>query len=361
MTNEKSQQNSPQSKSFNSLEATNRHQPHLMPLMKHHTRTALLLTGVLAAPLLTSAIVYRGREADSIRRAIQATALSRATADDFGNRPADVPLAASTVRTPARFDVFTVRSRKSVAELESRLGPDGFATMLKINRTDKKHIRAGDSLIIPAASADLLSISPFPVELAVARNIPKLILVSRRVQAFGAYESGKLVRWGPTSTGKKATPTPAGLYNTNWKAKETRSSLNRSWVLPWCFNLDNSSGVSFHKFDLPGYPASHGCVRLLEEDAKWIYEWADQWTLSKIGHSILSFGTPVLIFGNYTYGEKPLWKRLADDPAADSVTAAETEIALNQHLAAIAIKARVRHPASTGREVPVVAAAATTN
>jgi len=37
--------------------------------------------------------------------------------------------------------------------------------------------------------------------------------------------------------------------------------------------------VSFHKFDLPGYPASHGCVRLPEEDAKWIYDWADHWTL----------------------------------------------------------------------------------
>ena len=329
--------------------------------MKRHSRTAFLLTVILAAPLLASAIASRGREADSIRRTIQASRLSTADSDDSVSRPSDIPFPASTVTPPVHFEVFKVRNRKSITELESRLGADAFAAMLKINRTDKKHIRAGDSLIIPDSSADLMSLAPFPLQIEVARTIPKLILVSRRVQAFGAYESGRLVRWGPTSTGKKSTPTPAGLYHTNWKAKETRSSVNQSWILPWCFNLDNFSGVSFHKFDLPGYPASHGCVRLLEKDAKWLYDWADQWTLSKIDHSIVAFGTPVLIFGDYAYGEKPLWMRLADDPAATAIPAAETESALNQHLTTIEIKARARRPANTGQEISVVAAAALPN
>lgn len=325
--------------------------------MKRHSRTALLLTLILAAPLLASAIVSRGKEADAIRRTTQASQLSTADSDDSVIRQSDIPFSASIPTTPVHFEVFRVQNRKSITELESRLGADAFVAMLKINRTDKKHIRAGDSLIIPGASADLMSIGPFPLQLEVARSLPKLVLVSRRVQAFGAYESGRLVRWGPTSTGKKSTPTPAGLYHTNWKAKETRSSVNQSWILPWCFNLDNFAGVSFHKFDLPGYPASHGCVRLLEEDAKWIYNWAEQWTLSKIDHSIFAYGTPVVIFGDYAYGEKPLWKRLADDPAATAIPAAESEGALNQHLATIAIKARARRPANTGQEIPAVASA----
>ncbi len=329
-----------------------------MRLMKRHSRTAFLLALVLAAPLLASAIASRGKEADAIRRTTQASQLSTADSDDPGNRPSDIQFSALTQAKSAHFEVFKIQGRKSITELESRLGADAFSAMLKINRTDRKHIRAGDSLIIPDAGADLMSIAPFPLQLEVARTIPKLVLVSRRVQAFGAYESGRLVRWGPTSTGKKSTPTPAGLYHTNWKAKETRSSVNQSWILPWCFNLDNFSGVSFHKFDLPGYPASHGCVRLLEEDAKWIYDWADQWTISKIDHSVLTFGTPVLIFGDYTYGEKPLWKRLADDPAATTIPVAETESSLNQHLATIEIKARPRRPVNSGQEIPVVAAAA---
>jgi lipoprotein-anchoring transpeptidase ErfK/SrfK len=329
--------------------------------MKRHSRTAFLLPVILAAPLLASAIASRGREADSIRRTIQASQLSPADSDDFGNRPSPIPSFAPTATTPVHFEVFKVRNRKSIAELESRLGADAFTAMLKINRTDTKHIRAGDSLIIPDASADPMSLAPFPLQLEAARTIPKLILVSRRVQAFGAYESGRLVRWGPTSTGKKSTPTPAGLYHTNWKAKETRSSVNQSWILPWCFNLDNFSGVSFHKFDLPGYPASHGCVRLLEEDAKWIYDWADQWTLSKIDHSVIAFGTPVVIFGEYAYGEKPLWKRIADDRAATAIPVAETENALNQHLAMIASKARARRPANTGPDISAAAVAALPN
>jgi hypothetical protein len=256
------------------------------------------------------------------------------------------------------FEVFKVQSLKSIKELESRLGKDAFAAMLKMNRIDKRHIHTGDSLVIPDASADLMGIAPFPIQLEIARKIPKLVLVSRRVQAFGAYESGRLVRWGPTSTGKKSTPTPAGLYHANWKAKKRRSSVNQSWILPWCFNLDDTAGISFHQFDLPGYPASHGCVRLLEEDAKWIYDWADQWTLSRIDQSILAFGTPVVIFGDYKYGERPLWKRVADDPGAMDISVAETESALSQHLATIEVKGRARRPADTSADISAAAAVA---
>jgi hypothetical protein len=331
-----------------------------MRLMKRNIRTAFLLTATLAAPLLASAIASHGREADSIRTTIRPSELSAADSEDSRNRPSHLLFPSFAVK-PVHFEVLKVQSRKSIAELESRLGADAFTAMLKINRTDKKHIRAGDSLIIPDASADLMSTTPFPLQLEVARTIPKLVLVSRHVQAFGAYESGRLVRWGPTSTGKKSTPTPVGLYHTNWKAKTRRSSVNQSWILPWCFNLDDIAGISFHQFDLPGYPASHGCVRLLEEDAKWIYDWADQWTLSRIDHSILAFGTPVVIFGDYKYGETPLWKRIADDPGATAISVAETENVLNQHLATIEIKARPRRPSNTSPDIPAAAVATLPN
>jgi lipoprotein-anchoring transpeptidase ErfK/SrfK len=276
---------------------------------------------------------------------------------DSRDFPPQLP-STSGAATLVHFEVFNVQSRKSITELESRLGKDAFAAMLKMNRIDKRHIHTGDSLVIPDASADLMGIAPFPIQLEIARKIPKLVLVSRRVQAFGAYESGRLVRWGPTSTGKKSTPTPAGLYHANWKAKQRRSSVNQSWILPWCFNLDDTAGISFHQFDLPGYPASHGCVRLLEEDAKWVYDWADQWTLSRIDQSILAFGTPVVVFGDYKYGERPLWKRVADDPGAMDISVAETESALNQHLATIEVKARARRPADTRADISAAAAVA---
>lgn len=314
-----------------------------MRLMRRISRTALLIIAILVAPLLASEIASRWKESSAVPLR---GALSAADSEDSRNlRPLPLP-----APLPPPFELFKVQTRKSIGELQLRLGADKFAAMLKLNRIDRKHVRAGNLLVIPSANADLISFAPFPLQLEVAQNIPKLILVSRRVQAFGAYESGKLVRWGPTSTGKKSTPTPAGLYHANWKSKQTRSSVNASWILPWCFNLDNFGGVSFHQFDLPGYPASHGCVRLLEEDAKWIYDWADQWTLSKTDQSILAFGTPVLIFGDYRYGEKPVWTRLAEDPAATAISIAETEIALNQHLVMIATRARARQQLIAYRE-----------
>jgi lipoprotein-anchoring transpeptidase ErfK/SrfK len=326
--------------------------------MKRNSRTGLFLTVMLAAPLLASTFASRRQGPELIPATIQASEFAAAEKKGSDNRPLNLRASAPM---PAHFEAFKIQGRKSIAELESRLGADAFTAVLKINRTDKKHLRTADLLFIPDAGVDLLSIAPFPTQLEVARTIPKLLLVSRRVQAFGAFESGRLVRWGPTSTGKKSTPTPAGLYHTNWKAKLKRSSINQSWILPWCFNLDDLTGVSFHQFDLPGYPASHGCVRLLEEDAKWIYEWADQWTRSKADDAVVAYGTPVLIFGEFAYGEQPAWKRLADDPAAAAVSVEESEAALNQHLTTIAIKSPVRRPSADGAVTSSSAVAALPN
>ena len=322
-----------------------------MRLMKRHSRTFLLIPLVLTATLSSPEFVSRGDAADETRSRNQA---SPTPATQVPHRPLDNAVPPSIPEGVVRFQEFKVRNRKAIQELEMKLGPDAFAAILKINRTDKNHLRAGDSLIVPESGVDLMALAPFPLQLESAQTMPKLILVSRRVQAFGAYESGRLVRWGPTSTGKKATPTPAGLYFTNWKARETRSSINQSWVLPWCFNLDNFTGVSFHQFDLPGYPASHGCVRLLEEDAKWIYGWADQWMLSARDKSLSVFGTPVLIFGDYAYGTKQLWKLLVDDPNATAISVAEIQSALTQHMTTIAKRAR---PADPGAQAPAIAAA----
>jgi hypothetical protein len=90
--------------------------------------------------------------------------------------------------------------------------------------------------------------------------VPKLLLVARRVQAFGAYEQGRLVRWGPVSTGKKSTPTPTGLFHTNWHARGKVSTENLEWLLPWYFNVHNTRGISFHQFDMPSPAATWKCA-----------------------------------------------------------------------------------------------------
>jgi hypothetical protein len=118
------------------------------------------------------------------------------------------------------------------------------------------------------------------------------------------------------------------------------------------FNFDSLGGVSFHQYELPGYPASHSCVRLLEEDARWIYHWAEQWIISKQDGSILAYGTPVIIFGEYAFGKQPPWKRLLEDAGATTITPHEIEEALRPHLALIQerVQARASLLAAANRE-----------
>jgi lipoprotein-anchoring transpeptidase ErfK/SrfK len=255
------------------------------------------------------------------------------------------PIAGPEPTTPAPVAYRSVvikggEGRKFLSQLKSEIGEEKMAFLLKLNRLDAQHLRAGVTLVIPEQVDELTTFSPFPRRLETAREIPKLILVSLRVQAFGAYEFGNLAHWGPTSSGKKATPTPAGLYHTNWKSKATRSSINADWLLPWYFNLDNQRGISFHQYDLPGYPASHGCLRLLADDAAWIYGWADQWTLSTDQRRVEVYGTPVIVFGKYDYGKQAPWKHLATDYSAASVTGSELMEAIHHDLPTIRERAR---------------------
>jgi hypothetical protein len=93
------------------------------------------------------------------------------------------------------------------------------------------------------------------------------------------------------------------------------STVNDEWILDWYVNIDNHSGVSMHEYELPGYPASHACARLSEEDAKWIYHWADGWKLSPNGQQIEFYGTPVYIFGTYDFDRKLLHNITIQDKA----------------------------------------------
>ena len=178
------------------------------------------------------------------------------------------------------------RRREHGSDLQKTHGP-GFEAILHLNRIDLDHLRQGATLVVPESPVSLAAIAPFPKQLWEDASMPgRILIVSRRIQAFAAYEAGALVRWGGVSTGRRETPTPEGLFATNWRSKLRKSSDNPAWLLPWYFNFINSSGVSFHQFDLPGYPASHACVRLLEADAKWIYEWAESWVLADEGRRI---------------------------------------------------------------------------
>src|SRR5690606_35072798 len=128
---------------------------------------------------------------------------------------------------------------------------------------------------------------------------------------YGVYEKGQLIKWGATNMGKKATPTPTGLFFANWKGKRVVSTVNSSWILQYNFNIHNTGGVGWHQYEMPGYPASHSCLRLFLEDAMWLYDYAEQWTLQS-GQKIAN-GTPVIVFGEYPWGQSKPWFAVLDN------------------------------------------------
>lgn len=193
-----------------------------------------------------------------------------------------------------------------------------------LNRLDISRLSVGRYLVIPDTFyAQLLRYAPFPARLAMADSIPQLILVSLRVQAFAMYENGILIRWGPVSTGKQSTPTPPKLYYCNYKSKRKISTVSDEWIMPWYFNIDNFNGIGLHQFTLPGYPASHTCIRMYEEDAQFNFHWSRQWQLS--GDSVVKHGTPVIIFGTYHFDRIKPWRNLIAHPHDNRLFAIELQ------------------------------------
>jgi hypothetical protein len=171
----------------------------------------------------------------------------------------------------------------------------------------------------------------FPENINTIANIPKIIIVNQKVQWFGAYENGILVQNGPVSSGKKSTPTPNGLFHVNWKGKRVVSSDNSDWILKWNMNIENKKGISLHQYALPGYPASHSCVRLTAENAKWLYHWVDTWVLSRDGKVKTKNGTPVIIYGAYDYKKVSPSKILDKDLEPFMVSEVELDAAVHTY------------------------------
>lgn len=220
-----------------------------------------------------------------------------------------------------------------------------------VNRADIRSLRNFDSLVIPVdTKQELKTYFPFPQNAVFLKEVKKIIFFSYPTQAWAAYENGILVRTGPTSMGKRATKTPLGLFYTNWKAEETISTVNDEWKLKWNFNIQNKMGVGFHQYAMPGYPASHSCLRLPEKDAKYLYTWADQWKLS--GDNILAHGTPVIVFGSYPFGSSRPWLALAQDADALSISETDLENTAKQYLPDIMKKQAERDNLTSGQEAP---------
>lgn len=221
---------------------------------------------------------------------------------------------------------------------------------LAVNRTDKAGFALMDTVIIPTdMTGDIAYYLPFPLSVPYLADINKIIFFSYPTQTFGTYENGILMYTGPTNMGRKADPTPTGLFYANWKAEKTISTVNDEWELLWNFNIANKDGVGWHQYSLPGYPASHSCLRLQEKDARYLYDWADQWILDG-KETVLANGTPVIVFGSYNFDAPKPWLQLTTNPHALDITEAEIEKQTMPFLDKILTEQTKRETIQTGKE-----------
>lgn len=264
---------------------------------------------------------------------IALTSISCKKGDAENTQPTNKIVKKAPVRKAPKAVSYTLESPKEW--LKTNESAADLEIALAVNRTDKQFFTKMDSVIIPTdMSGDITFYLPFPVEVPYLENVDKILFFSYPTQTFAAYENGILIYTGPTNMGRKKDQTPTGLFFTNWKAEETISTFDDEWKLLWNFNIENKLGVGFHQYELPGYPASHSCLRLHEKDAKQLYEWADQWVLVD-DENVKFKGTPVIVFGSYDFDAPKPWLQLVKNPKALTISESEMEKVTAPYLATI--------------------------
>ena len=100
---------------------------------------------------------------------------------------------------------------------------------------------------------------------------PVLVIVSLPDQLVHVYRNGVRIAASTCSTGKLGHRTPTGVFKILQKDKNHRSSTYNNAPMP-NMNRLTWSGIALHAGQLPGYPASHGCVRLPKEFSALLFD-----------------------------------------------------------------------------------------
>jgi len=153
-----------------------------------------------------------------------------------------------------------------------------------VMRLNRMNIRLHPGMVIAIPKnfngLDKMRIAPFAKQINASGR--KLILVSLEQLAWGAYdEQGVLQNWGPVSGARGYCPdigqgchTPHGYFTIY--EKEGPGCVSSKFPvgeggapMPYCMFFHG--GFALHgSYEVPGYNASHGCVRMYPDDAKWL-------------------------------------------------------------------------------------------
>ena len=149
---------------------------------------------------------------------------------------------------------------------------------------------------------------------------PLIIAISIDKQNVKIYDANGFFAEAPVSTGMKGHPTPTGVFSVIQKHKLHHSNIYSGAPMPFMQRI-TWSGVAMHAGVLPGYPASHGCIRMPMAFAVKMWNW------TKMGARVVvtpgemspaSFSHPLLVTQKVVPGT-------TGEPQADSPPAAKTD------------------------------------
>jgi hypothetical protein len=115
---------------------------------------------------------------------------------------------------------------------------------------------------------------------------PIMAIVSLRNQRITIYDAKGWIVRAPVSSGQKGRETPAGIFSVIEKQAEHYSNLYDDAYMPHMQRI-TWSGIALHGGPLPGYPASHGCVRMPYDFARRLFG------MTKLGMRVIVAPTDV--------------------------------------------------------------------
>jgi lipoprotein-anchoring transpeptidase ErfK/SrfK len=119
---------------------------------------------------------------------------------------------------------------------------------------------------------------------------PVTVVVSIPLQRAFVYRGETLVAASSVSTGKDDKPTPIGIYPILQKNEKHRSNLYNDAPMPFMQRL-TWDGIALHAGRNPGFPDSHGCIRLPTEFARKLFAITDVGTTVVVTDDFVEGGT----------------------------------------------------------------------
>jgi hypothetical protein len=104
-----------------------------------------------------------------------------------------------------------------------------------------------------------------------AAGEPIIAIVSLHSQRITIYDAHGWILRAPVSSGQRGRETPAGVFSVIKKDADHHSNLYDDAYMPHMQRI-TWSGIALHGGPLPGYPASHGCVRMPYDFAAGLFD-----------------------------------------------------------------------------------------